>query len=60
MIKYAADILDPSPDGSKGGGQLRARLPEPPRGNSGGTLSPTIFNLVVDAVIRYWVTVVVG
>ena len=45
------EILGPAPDGSKGGGALGAQLLEPPWGNSGRPLSPTIFNVVIDAVI---------
>ena len=37
---------------AKAGGRLWACLPEPLQGNPGGPLSPTIFNVVVDAIIR--------
>ena len=55
---HNAYILGPDPDCGKGGGALRARLPETSWGNSVGGLSPTIFNVVVDAVLQHWVTVV--
>ena len=56
---HHVDVLGPDPDGSKGRGPLRSRLPDPLSVNSGGPpLSLTIFKLVVGAVIRQWVTVV--
>ena len=33
---HPEDLLGPDPDGGKGEGPLRACLPEPPRGSSGG------------------------
>ena len=54
------DILSLAPDGGEEGGhygpvvQIHCGL------TLGDLLSPTIFNLVIDAVIRIWVTLVKG
>ena len=57
---HTMEILVPAPDGGKGGGVLWARLPDPPRVTKEYPLSPTIFNVVLDSVIKHWVTVLGG
>ena len=42
-------------DGGKGGRVLRCNLPQRERGvTEGDSLSPIIFNVVLDAVVRHW------
>ena len=44
---------------ARAGGYYRASFKGSCGVTQGETLSPTIFNLVVDAVVRHWVTVMV-
>ena len=52
----SAGILGKINDGSTGGGVLRTRFKGARGVTQGDPLSPTIFNVVVDAVVCHWVT----
>ena len=53
------DLLEAAHDGGKGRGLLQDVFPGACEVMQGYTLSPFIFNVVVDAVVRKWVTIVV-
>ena len=51
------DILGDTDNGGEGGGGYYGEEFKGARGvTQGDPLSPTIFNVVVDAVVRHWVT----
>ena len=55
------EILEAAHDGGKGGGGYYGTAFQGARGlTQGDQLSPTIFIVVVDAVLRNWVTVVIA
>ena len=53
-------VLGEAEDGGEGGRVLRCTLPRRERGvTQGDPLSPTIFNVVVDAVVCHWESLMV-
>ena len=57
-VSTSSDVLGPTDHGGQGRRVLWTPLQGVPRGHAWRTLSPTIFNVFVDAVISQWVTVV--
>ena len=57
-VPYLAELLDPATAGCEGWCLLRTPFPRISWLIQGNPLSPTVFNVVVDAVIWHWVTVV--
>ena len=53
------DILGTVNDGSTGRGYYRTGFKGARGVTQGNPLSPTIFNVVVDAVVRHWVALLV-
>ena len=56
ILVTTEDVLGGDDDGGTGGRVLRVRLKVARGVTQGDPLSPTIFNVVVDAVVRHWVT----
>ena len=53
-------ILVQASDGGLYGGILRGIMPRFSGVTQGDPLSPTIFNVVVEAVVRHWILLVAG
>ena len=53
------DLLEAPHDGVEIGGIIQDSIQGRTRGDTGNPLSPTILNLVVDAVVCHWVTVLI-
>ena len=53
------DVLEVVEDGSKGGGYYGTAFQGACGVTQGDQISPTIFNVEVDAVVRHWVTVMI-
>ena len=54
------DVLEAAHDGRKGRWLLRDGVPGSARGDAGRSALPAIFNVLVDAVVRNWVTVLIA
>ena len=58
-LSVPPDVLGAADNGGKDGRLLRAAFKGARGVTQGDLLSPTIFNVLVDASVRHWVTVMV-